>query len=139
VGTILGFDFGEKRIGVAIADEGMKIATPHTVLNVKSRQKTLEEIRGLIREYSASKVVVGLPKTLKNEIGPAAKKVIDQVDWLKQQIPCEWVLWDERFSTREVERILLEADLSRQRRKEVRDQLSAQRILQGYIDFHRER
>lgn len=139
MGNILGFDFGEKRIGVAIADEGMKIATPHTVLNVKNRQKTLEEIRNLIREYSASKVVVGLPKTLKNEIGPAAKKVIDQVDWFKQQIPCEWVLWDERFSTREVERILLEADLSRQRRKEVRDQLSAQRILQGYIDFHRER
>ena len=134
---LLGLDFGEKRIGVAIADDLMNIATPHTVIPFTNRKSLLQEIVKLVEEFSVSKIIVGLPKTMKGELGPAAKKVLEQVDWFKAQLKQEWILWDERLTTKEVERILIEADLNRQKRKEVRDSLAAQRILQGYLDFQR--
>ena len=137
MGVLLGFDFGQKRIGVAQADEELAIATPLTTIDVRNREQVLAEIMRLIDAQHAVKIVVGLPKTLKGEIGPAAQKVLGDVEWLKTKLQCPCVLWDERLSTKEVERILLEADLSRSRRKEVRDSLAAQRILQSYMDFHR--
>ena len=96
----------------------------------------MKEIDRLAGEYKASKVVVGLPKTLKGEEGISAQKVIGHVEWFKANSSFEWILWDERLSTAEVERIMVEADVSRKKRKEVRDQLAAQRILQTYLDFH---
>ncbi|MDA9101339.1 Holliday junction resolvase RuvX, partial [Omnitrophica bacterium] len=81
------------------------------------------------------------PKTLKGEIGPAAQNVLKQVEGLKKEIPASWILWDERLSTAEVEKMLIQADLRREKRKHVRDQLAAQRILQSYLDhrsFHKE-
>ncbi len=137
MGALLGLDFGEKRIGVAICDESTSIATALTTLPFKSRQQLLADLLILVRDYHVVKIVAGLPKTLKNEIGPAAQKVTGQVAWFQAQMTQPWVFWDERLSTKEVERILLEADVSRARRKEVRDQLAAQRILQTYVDYHR--
>ena len=135
---ILGVDLGEKRIGIAIADDVTKIATPLKTIIVHNRKELLAGISKLVTEYHSTKIVVGLPKTLKGDIGPAAQKIMETVDWLKTQLSQQdWVFWDERLSSQEVERILLEADLSRERRKEVRDQLAAQRILQNYLDFHR--
>ena len=137
MGALLGLDLGQRRVGVALCDERTSIATPLTRLEFKSRRHLVSEILKLVREYQVIKIVVGLPKTLKGEMGPAAQKMTEQVAWLKSQIPVPWELWDERLSTREVERVLLEADLSRARRREVRDPLAAQRILQTYMDYHR--
>lgn len=92
------------------------------------------QLKKYFEEFQPKKIVVGLPRTLRGEIGPAARKVMDLVDWLKSRLPAEWVLWDERFSTAEAEGILLEADLSRKKRARVRDRLAAQIILQSYLN-----
>ena len=132
--VLMGIDLGEKRIGIAISDEGGKIAMPLKTVEVPGRQKLLSALNEIIEEYQVSKIVVGLPKTLKGEMGIAAQKIVTHVEWLKQQVPKPWILWDERLTTQEVERILLEANVNREKRRKVRDKLAAQRILQSYID-----
>jgi len=134
MGTFLGLDFGQKRVGVAVSDETKMIATPLKTLSFQGRRQLWSELEGLIREYQVEAVVVGLPKTMNNEVGPAAEKVQEHVEWFSGQSETPWVFWDERLTTREAESVLLEADVSRKKRKEVIDQLAAQRILQGYLD-----
>lgn len=135
--TLLGLDLGEKRIGVAVSDEMQMLAEPLTMINFQGRKQVLSELQKLIEAYRVHEIIVGLPKTLKGEIGPAAQKIMGHVEWFKQHTPQEWILWDERLSTQEIEKFLIAADVSRGRRKEVRDQLAAQRILQNYLDFKR--
>lgn len=135
--ALLGLDFGEKRIGVAVSDETAIIAVPLTVLEFKGRKHLLAELAKLVEEYRVDKIIVGLPRRMSGEIGIAAEKIIAHVDWLKPQLGVAWEFWDERLSTAEVERLLVNADVSRARRKEVRDKLAAQRILQNYLDSKR--
>ena len=137
MGAYLGIDLGSKRVGVAVCEEGVSIAMGLTTLEFKSRQHLLTEISKLVKEYAVKEIVVGLPKTMAGEMGPAAKKVQEQIEWFQSQIPVSWVFWDERLSSKEAERILLEADVNRARRKEVIDQMAAQRILQTYLDSKR--
>lgn len=125
---------GEKRIGVAFVPEGTSIAFPLTVIQKKGREQVLAEIRKFVQEHRIAKIVVGLPKTLKGEIGIAAEKILKEVEWYKTQVALPWILWDERLSSKEVERVLIDADVRREKRKEIIDQLAAQRILQNYID-----
>jgi putative holliday junction resolvase len=133
-GTLLGLDLGEKRIGVAFVPAGTTIAFPVKTIEVRGREQVLAQIQKLILEHKAEKVVVGLPKTLKGEMGIAAQKRVQEVEWYQSRISVPMVMWDERLSTKEVERMLIGADVSRERRKEVIDQLAAQRILQNYLD-----
>ena len=135
--VLLGLDFGQKRIGVAVSDESGSMAFPLTMVLFKSRKFVLAELTKIFDEHHVEKIVVGLPKTLAGEIGLAAEKVMENAEWFKAATDKAWVFWDERLSTKEVERILIDADVRRDKRKEVRDQLAAQRILQNYIDFHR--
>ena len=130
----LGLDLGEKRVGVARSDETGTIAEARATLTYKTKEDLLKQLKRIWEEFRPAKIVVGLPETLRGERGFAARKVLDLVDWLATGLPAEWVLWDERFSTAEAERVLLEADLSRRKRRGLRDQLAAQRILQSYLD-----
>ncbi|MFA5168200.1 MAG: Holliday junction resolvase RuvX [Candidatus Omnitrophota bacterium] len=133
-GALLGLDLGERRIGVAFVPAGTTIAFPVKTIEVKGREQVLAQIRKLILDHKAEKVVVGLPKTLKGEMGIAAQKRVQEVEWYQSRLAVPVVMWDERLSSKEVERILISADVSRERRKEVIDQLAAQRILQNYLD-----
>jgi len=133
-GTLLGLDLGERRIGVAFVPAGTTIAFPVKTIEVRGREQVLAQIQKLILEHKAEKVVVGLPKTLKGEMGIAAQKRVQEVEWYQSRISVPMVMWDERLSTKEVERMLIGADVRRERRKEVIDQLAAQRILQNYVD-----
>ena len=133
-GTLLGLDLGEKRIGVAFVPAGTTIAFPVKTIEVRGREQVLAQIQKLILEHKAEKVVVGLPKTLKGEIGIAASKRIQEVEWYRTRLSVPVVMWDERLSSKEVERMLIAADVSRKKRKEIVDQLAAQRILQNYLD-----
>lgn len=133
-GSLLGLDFGEKRIGVAFVAGGTTIAFPLTVIQRKGREQVLQEIRKIILDKKIEKVVAGLPMTLKGTIGPAAEKMIKEVEWFRTQLSVPVVLWDERLSSKEVERVLIEADVRRDKRKEIIDQLAAQRILQNFLD-----
>ncbi|MBI3314271.1 MAG: Holliday junction resolvase RuvX [Candidatus Omnitrophica bacterium] len=135
--AILGLDLGQKRVGVAVADTTTHVATPVTTLMIRGRRHLLEQLEVIIKEYQVEKIVVGLPKNLNGEMGPAAKKITEEVVWLKANKKLDWVFWDERLSTQEVERAMLDHDVSHARRKEMRDQLAAQRILQNYLDYHR--
>ena len=135
--AFMGVDLGEKRVGIAVSDEMGSIASALTSLSFQNGRQVLNEIQKIADEYRVTKIIVGFPKTLKNEIGIAAQKITKQVEWFKVNSKLEWELWDERLSTAEVERVLLDFDISREKRKDIRDQLAAQRILQNYLDFHR--
>jgi putative Holliday junction resolvase len=134
----LGLDLGEKRVGVSRSDETGTIAEAYTTLQFKSKEDLLRQIKGCIEKIQPDKIVVGLPHTLKGEVGAAAENVLRRVDWLKTKLEFdEWILWDERMTTAEAERVLLEADVSRADRKNLRDRIAAQRILQNYLDSKR--
>ncbi len=133
-GALLGLDLGEKRIGVAFVPAGTTMAFPVKTIEVRGREQVLAEIKKLILEHKAEKVVVGLPITMKGEMGIAATKRVQEVEWYQSRITVPMVMWDERLSSKEVERMLISADVRRDRRKEVIDQLAAQRILQNYLD-----
>ncbi len=139
MGVKLGLDLGEKRVGVAITDEAGIMAFPLVTLEIRGRKHLVEELTKIIRDRAVSEIIVGLPKTLKGEMGPAALMAQEVVEWCKPFISIPWIFWDERLTSLEVERVLQEADLHYSRRKEVRDQLAAQRILQNYLDFQRNR
>jgi len=132
--ALLGLDFGQKRIGVAVVQAGTNIALPVRMIERKGREQVLAEIQQFIKSYRIEKVVVGLPKTLKGEMGPAAEKISKEMEWFRANLPVPLVLWDERLSSKEVERVLIDADVRRDKRKEIIDQLAAQRILQNYLD-----
>ena len=131
---LMGVDFGEKRVGLARSDESETVAEALATLSYQSREDLLTQLKPYLEDLHPQRIVVGLPQTIRGEIGPAAKKVLEFVEWFKKRLPLEWVFWDERFTTVEAERVLLEADLSRRKRKGIRDRIAAQRILQHYLD-----
>jgi len=129
---ILGLDIGDKRIGIAISDE---MGWTAQGLKTISRDKDeISEIKEIIEGYEVKEVIIGLPKNMDGSIGPQGEKVIAFVERLKANISLPILLWDERLSTVSAEKTLLKADLSRRKRKALRDRLSAQFILQGYLD-----
>ncbi|MCM3765385.1 MULTISPECIES: Holliday junction resolvase RuvX [Bacillaceae] len=133
---IMGLDVGSKTVGVALSDElgwtaqGLKTLK----INEDKQEFGFEEIGQLIEEYQVSTVVIGLPKNMNGTIGPrgeASKRFADEVE---QRFNVPTVLWDERLTTMAAERVLLEADVSRKKRKKVIDKMAASMILQGYLD-----
>lgn len=140
---ILGLDVGDKKIGIAVSDPFGQTAQGVATLPRRNFKKDCEAILNFVREYQASKILIGLPLNLQNEEGPQAGKVRAFHNGLKKfldenKTAAVLELVDESFSSREAESILLEADLSRKKRKKVIDRLAAARILQNYLDEHRE-
>lgn len=131
---ILGMDIGEKRIGLAVSDElGITAQGLQTLLRTELKDD-LRQLFDIIKEKDVSKLVVGLPKNMNGTLGPQAEKVMKFVELLIKICPREVVYWDERLTTVAAQRILLEADISRKKRKESVDRLAAVMILQGYLD-----
>ena len=133
---ILGLDYGEKRIGVAVSDPLEMIAQGVAVLGKgETFADDLRELKRIIKKYDGvDEIVVGLPKRMSGEIGIAAEKVLAFVAELKKEFKLNIVTWDERLTTVMAERSLIEAGLSREKRKKVIDQSAAANILQGYLD-----
>jgi len=132
----LGLDVGSKTIGMAVSDEAGIAAHPHGVL---SRRGTAADVAAVIAKLAAvacDAVVVGIPYELSGQEGPRAKRVRVFIDALRAALPAGVELHerDERFSTAEAERVLLAADLSREKRRAVIDQQAAALILQGWLD-----
>lgn len=129
----IGLDFGEKTIGVSVSDPLGMIAQGVKTIRRKSWQADLEELRKIIEEYEAERLVVGLPRNMDGTFGPSTEKVRVFIEKLKVfRLPIDTE--DERLTTVMAERALLEGDVSRKRRKEVIDQVAAALILQGYLD-----
>jgi len=136
----LGLDVGSRTIGVAVSDELGLAAHPVTTLARRGTAADAAALAALVAEREAGDVVVGWPLELDGRVGPRARRVDVLIQALRAALPPEVRLhrWDERFSTVAVERVLLEADLSRRRRKEVVDQQAAAYILQGWLDARRQ-
>ena len=133
---ILGLDVGSKTVGVAISDEfGWTAQGIETIkINEVEDEYGLDLIGQIIKEYGVSKIVVGLPKNMNGTIGPRGEASQKFGQLLKKTFHIPVVFWDERLSTMAAERVLLEADMSRKKRKKVIDKMAAVMILQGYLD-----
>jgi putative Holliday junction resolvase len=131
---VLGLDIGEKRIGIAISDELGYTAQGMRVLNRSDLEDDLKVIKELRAAERATEVVVGFPKNMDGSLGEAAEKVLFFVKKIEESISVPVILWDERWTTAEATRLLVEADLSRAKRRKVVDKLAAVLILQGYLD-----
>jgi putative holliday junction resolvase len=133
---IMGLDVGSKTVGVSVSDafgwtaQGLKTIQ----INEDKGEYGFEEIGTLIAENEVSKVVVGLPKNMNGTIGPRGEASQFYADELNKRFGVPVVLWDERLTTVAAERVLLEADVSRKKRKKVIDKMAASMILQGYLD-----
>lgn len=133
-GRFLGFDVGEKTIGLALSDTKRTIATPFQVILRTQWKKDADTLLKLIKEYHILGIVVGLPLNMNGSEGPRCQSIRQFVNNLLSLIDIPICLWDERLSTMAVTRTLLEADLSRSKRKKVVDKMAAAYILQGFLD-----
>jgi putative Holliday junction resolvase len=131
---IMGLDIGSRTIGVAISDELGMTAQGLKTINRRSMEEDLKEISLIIAQFKIDKIVVGLPKNMDGTIGKQAEVIFQWIKAAKEKIYLPMVTWDERLSTVEASKILLEADLSRKKRKGVIDKLAAVLILQGYLN-----
>ena len=129
-----GLDVGDRRIGVAMSDEKGWTAQGVRVITRTTLDADLEALRDCLSPYAPSALVVGLPKNMNGTIGPQAHKALDFARALEAALGIPVVMWDERLSTVGAERTLLEADLSRAKRRKVIDKAAAAFILQGYLD-----
>lgn len=131
---IMGLDVGDKTIGVAVSDPLGITAQGVTTIRRIGIKKDLEELEGLIDEYSVNKIVVGLPKNMNNTIGPQGEKVLKFVKKIENKFKMDIILQDERLTTVSAERMLIEGDVSRKKRKDIIDKVAATYILQAYLD-----
>lgn len=136
MGRIVGIDFGKVRIGLAVSDERRIIAQPlETIRAAKNHEQTAQLIaKALSRYTNIDTVVIGLPLLLNGKEGEMALLVKAFATVLEKVLPHPIVLWDERLTSAGVERMLLDMDVSRKKRAELSDALSAVSILQNYLD-----
>lgn len=133
----MGMDYGEKTIGIAISDPFGWTAQGVEIIRRKDESSlkiSMERIKILIEQYQVDKIVLGFPKNMNNTLGFRAEKTLEFKEKLEKQFSIDIILWDERLSTKAAENILLEADVSRNKRKKVIDKMAAVYILQGYLD-----
>ncbi len=134
---ILGLDVGSKTVGIAISDLMGWTAQGLDTLRINEEQDDLgiDQLVNIIKDNQVGTVVIGLPKNMNNSIGFRGEASIKYKEKLQESVPSiDIVMWDERLSTMAAERSLLEADVSRQKRKKVIDKMAAVFILQGYLD-----
>jgi putative Holliday junction resolvase len=133
----LGLDLGTRRIGVAVSDELGLTAQPLSTLETASEDDAIAAIRSLIRRYAVDEVVIGLPKNMNGTCGPAAEQALALAARLEAEGQVKVAMWDERLTSKAAERLLIEADVRRSRRKRAVDQMAAVLILQGFLDRRR--
>lgn len=132
---IMGLDIGSRTIGVAISDELGFTAQGLKTIQRKIHGEELGELATIIAQFGISQVVVGLPKNMNGTLGKQAEIVLQWIETFQKKIPINVVTWDERLSTVGASKVLLEANVSRKKRKKVIDKLAAVLILQGYLDL----
>ncbi len=139
---ILGLDYGSVTVGVAVSDPlGITAQGLLTITRPGENKlrRTLAQITELAEQYQAEKIVLGFPKNMNNTVGERGEKTLEFQRQLERRTGLPVILWDERLTTREANRSLMEAGVRRENRKEVIDQMAAVLILQGYLDSMREK
>jgi putative Holliday junction resolvase len=133
----LGLDIGTHTIGVAVSDELGITAQGLKTLRTKSTEDDLKELAAIVSQFEIEKIVVGLPKNMNGTLGKQAERILKWTKILMDKMQVPVVTWDERLSTVGASKVLLEADVTRRKRKKVIDKLAAVIILQGYLDRNR--
>ena len=132
---ILGLDVGQKTIGVAVSDPLGFTAQGLTTIRRTNKEKDIEEIKKFCDEYNVEVIVIGLPKNMNGTIGSSGEIVRAFGEIIKEQLNIEIKYWDERLTTVAAHKAMLEADLSRNKRKKIVDKIASTYILQGYLDM----
>ena len=134
---VMGLDYGSKTVGVAISDPlGVTAQGLETIVRKEENKlrRTLARIEELVREYEVEKIVLGFPKNMNNTIGERAEKSLELKEKLERRIGIPVIMWDERLTTVEAERTLIESKVRREDRKKYIDKIAAVFILQGYLN-----
>ncbi len=134
---IMGLDFGSKTVGVAVSDSLLLTAQGIEIIRRKEENKlrrTFARIEELILEYDVGEIVIGCPKHMNGSSGERVELTEEFMDRIKRRTGLPAVMWDERLSTVEADRIMMEAGVRRENRKEYVDKIAAVIILQGYLD-----
>lgn len=137
---IMGLDFGSKTVGVAISDPLLITAQGIEIIGRKEEnklRKTLARIEELIVEYEVEEIVLGLPKNMNDTIGERANITMEFKDKLERRSGIPVALWDERLTTVAANKAMTEAGIRREHRKEHVDRIAACFILQGYLDYRK--
>lgn len=130
----LGLDLGKKTLGLAISDRTGLIASFYKSIRYENEDKLISELKDIIKREKIDILVLGFPKNMDNSEGFRAIETLEFKEKLEQEIDKDIVLQDERLSTRMAENVLIDADLSRKKRKKIIDGVSAVVILQAYLD-----
>ncbi len=135
----LGLDLGTRTLGIAISDITHLVATPYTILRFEDScyHKTIEPLREIIEKEHIEKLILGLPKNMNNTLGDRANATLEYKEVLESEFKLPVIMQDERLSTVAAHNYMLEADLSRKKRKQKVDGLAASIILQTYLDIER--
>ena len=134
---VMGLDYGSKTVGVAISDALLVTAQVIESIERKEENKlrrTLARIEELVKEYEVDRIVLGFPKNMNNTLGERAQKTLEFQAMLERRTQLPVTLWDERLTTVEAERTLIESGVRREERKKFVDKIAAVFILQGYLD-----
>ena len=135
---IMGLDYGSKTVGVAVSDPLGLTAQGIEIVRRKSENKlrqTLARIEEIAKEYGVERIVLGFPKHMNNDIGERAEKSLEFKEMLERRTGLPVVMWDERLTTVEADRTMMETGIRRENRKEYVDMIAAVFILQGYLDY----
>ena len=135
---IMGLDYGSKTVGVSVSDPLGLTAQGIEIVRRKSENKlrqTLARIEEIAKEYGVEKIVLGFPKHMNNDIGERAEKSLEFKEMLERRTGLPVVMWDERLTTVEADRTMMETGIRRENRKEYVDMIAAVFILQGYLDY----
>lgn len=131
---MLGLDFGAERVGVAMSDGLGIIAQPIEFIPRRPAAGLWERLRALHRDFSCERILVGMPRNMDGSYGPAAEAVKQFTEQLRQEMDVPIQTWDERLSTVQANRVLIQAKVSRKKRRTKIDKMAAAVILQSYLD-----
>ena len=131
---IIGIDFGQQRIGVAVSDSRKKIAFPLDVIHRENKSYGLNKLKRLLDDKDIDSFVVGVPYRENGELGAEGLEVLEYIKSLKEYFQVSVITWDERYTSMIAESAMLSDDVSRKGRRAVIDKIAAQIILQSYLD-----
>ena len=134
---VLAVDYGDARTGIAVSDLLCSIVGSTTVIHSRNQEKTVEQIKAIVKEKEVTELVVGLPRNMDGSEGPRAQLCREFAEKLKQELELPLTMWDERRTTVEAHQILSDHNYHGKKRKNTVDAVAASLILEGYLGFRK--
>lgn len=134
---VLAVDYGDARTGIAVSDLLCSIVGSTTVIHSRNQDKTIEQIKAIVKEKEVTEIVVGLPRNMDGSEGPRAQLCREFAQKLEQELALPLTMWDERRTTVEAHQILSDHNYHGKKRKNTVDAVAASLILEGYLGFRK--